>query len=312
MNAQKSVGKYILLVTLSSCLLSLHAQFASLEAIPLPPMKLSEADGECYHRRLYRETLSNSYENPELMGEAFREMLVAKRAFRVLGYPEGEDIASCQKVAYQFYQNLLNARSSAGEMREAESYSDIDLRKLKPGGFSEIVFYPSWFGGGIFMWYHYDGHRLHRFSITVGGALMLTEIIYAKEVPLIVPDEAMLGFPVYPGSKFQALESAYFPPSGDMLPLFEILFFTDAGEAEVRQYMDLQMGPSDNILERLSPGVYLKAQTGRDFTEWPRMSVLAQPESYETIRGESIVHPAHTRIVYTIFSRPLYDKLTRN
>lgn len=310
MNAQKSVGKYILLATLSICLLPLHAQFANLEAIPLPPMKLAKGDGELYHRRLYRETLANSYENPELMGQAFREMFVAKREYRVWDYPEGEDIATCQRAAYSFYQDILKARSSAADMKEDESYSDIDLRTLKPDGFSEIVFYPSWFGGGIFMWYHYDGHRLHRFSITVGGVLMLAEIIYAKEVPLIVPDEAMLGFPVYPGSKFQALESAYFPPSGDMLPLFEILFTTDAGEAEVRQYMESQMGPSDNILERLSPGVYLKAQAGRDFTEWPRMSVFAQPESYENVRGETLVHPAHTRIVYTIFHQQLYDLIT--
>ena len=310
MKDQKTAGRCFLLVLLSACLLPLHAQFADLEAIPLPPMKLAKGEGELYHRRLYRETLANTYENPALMGQAFREMFVAKREYRVWDFPEGEDIANCQKVAYEFYQALLNARASAEEMREDESYSDIDLRKLNPGDFSEIVFYPSWFGGGIFMWYHYEGHQLRRFSITVGGALMLTEIVYADEVPLIVPDEAVLCFPLYPGSEFQALESGYFPPAGDIPPLFEILFTTDAGEAEVRQYMEVQMGPSDTILERLSPGVYMKAQAGRDFTEWPRMAVFALPESYENVRGETKVHPAHTRIVYTIFHQQLYDLIT--
>jgi hypothetical protein len=270
--------------------------YKTINDIPLPAISLQE-DNRIALTMPFREELWSDFSDKSKIGERFKGMVRKNYTNKLFGFQGDASRLEIQTQAYEFYKKRLNPRIFLPN--DSPNKKDVDISKLKDGEASEVVFYASWWGGGVFLWYIYKNEELTRLSITVGQSIALIEQVYSLDVPVIEPSENELQFPKYPGSKFMPLESSYITGFEDFPTKMNILFVTPDSPEKVIAFFESLPRPEDSFRTRPKENMFSKEVKGLDWSSWPRLSILHEPERTSQIDGKTKLIPAHTQIVYS-------------
>jgi hypothetical protein len=276
---------------LISFCLAAQGRFVQKDDIPLPSADYVPCEVPVMIS--FREEIDSDYTDKSKIGPCFTGMAAHSRRQSFWSYPEGEDIGKAATQAFSFYNDLLKPRvhTEGGSGNAPE----IDLTKLNNGDISEVVFYPSYFGGGVFIWYVFFNKELKRLSVTVGTGLNILEQIYAHNVPAIEPSEQETGFPRYPGAVFRPLESTYF--SGDPC-MVNLVYTSDDSVEKVNSYFDQVLGPKTHFMEMTTVNFRIRKTDNTEFHFWPTLKISHQLENHAI---DGTVSPARTLIIYKYF-----------
>ena len=284
----------LVLVILNSVLGSDQMIPNSLEAISVPSSFTPFF--QAYHgRTLYYESLYESYIDKKKLAPAFRHMSLISRRIDQYTFP----LAFEQQMAEfkQFYIELLAPQviSNWGSLVFDHTFEQ-DISALKPGRFSEIVTFDA---GGRIQWFFYsDNGVLKRFSILLTHeALYLTEESFDNRTEEKIPVPENLDFAIFPESVFLAGESLIqFTYTKGEVP--EVLIHGSLRFASNRNFdstiafFQNNFGLNPESLYTGNGVLFTKMLPGRDFTEWPRLSIERIPSQTldtRTISPERII-----------------------
>jgi len=269
--------------------------YQTIQDIPLPAISLTE-DNRVVLTMPFREELWSDFADKSKIGSQFKGMVRKNYTHKFFGFEGTTDHAEIQTQAYEFYKRRLRHRVFMPE--DSPDKKDIDITQLKDGEASEVVFYPSWWGGGVFLWYLFKNQEIRRLSITVGQGITLTQQVYSSEVPVIEPSENELQFPKYPGSIFKPLESTYTKGIEDFPGMMNILFVTSDSPDRVIAFFESFSTPENSIMTRPKENVFIKPVSSLDWTQWPRLSIILAAETTSEADGRTKTTPVHTQIIY--------------
>lgn len=224
----------------------------SIDKIPLPAGFKPEEGDPPFVNEMYREELSGTFLNPEKAG-LYKSY--ALKTTQIRRFKPPEDMGTLEQEAYDFYITQFNATIIDIENKEHLKL-EPDLGLLKPGEGTAVLFYPSFFGGGVFKWYFHNGD-IKELTIVISSPLMLLERTFVKDLEVVFPAQDELDFPLYPGAEFQPLKSSLLKnPSGPGSRKF--IYQTTHTPEQVTAYFEKQLLQKASASESGSSYSFLK------------------------------------------------------
>lgn len=223
--------------------------------------------------KFYREEIYNKFSDKSRIGNKYKLWSLKFRQINQYDYC-GEVEKESQKC-YEYYMQKLGARKSqfSGPVVLGKS-DEIDISGLKDNEFSEVVFFPSDFGGGYFEWYYLSDNQLHRFSVTIGFEVFLLEEIYKYNPDIEIPHVEGSGFPKYENAFFDALNSLVYPAAEGISPqMNEMVFYTQDDISEVIKFYELALGQNAQKSEVEEKWFFSKKRTDLEFYYWPSLMI---------------------------------------
>lgn len=226
---------------------------------------------------------------------AFTKYVLDKRT-QAQYKPNDPSVVVQSDEIFNFYQTRLKARTidNTGPVNTQKS-SEHDLRTLQQGECTQVLFFPSGFGGGIFEWYSFN-KVLKRFTITLGYSdLLLQEETYIPHKPINIPTAQEMGFPLYPGAKFLPLSSGFIELSENQSS-YTMIFTTNDLPGKVSSYFKDKGCKPPRLIN--APNTFQIELPGVDWTLWPTLTIARIPQSFATTPDGQKTIPAYTEIRY--------------
>lgn len=242
-----------------------------------------------------REEVTGLFTDQQKVGDLFLKFALDKRT-QALYKPNDPSVVVQSEEIFNFYKTRLNARTvdNAGPVNVQNTYGH-DLRTLQPGQSTQVLFFPSGFGGGIFEWYSFN-KILKRFTITLGYSdLLLQEETYIPDKPISIPTAQEMGFPLYPGAEFRPLSSGFIELSENQSS-YTMIFTTNDLPGKVSSYFKDKGCKPPRLLN--APNTFQIELPGVDWTLWPTLTIKRIPQSFATTPEGTITIPAYTEIRY--------------
>lgn len=276
---------------------TLFAQpYSRIQDIPLPSVT-SRMDMKVAHSFTemipYRVELYEEYTDKSRLGEGFKGWAMSSLVIHQYKHA-GEVQINELEIAFGFYRDLLSPRiiDSWGptDLRDTK---EQDISRLKPGEFSDVLLYTS---AQTFQWYYFASEtELRHFEVVIGYQLVVLERIFVKELPVVTPNEDEIGWPVYPGSEFLPLSSAFMLASGDFPGRHYMKFSTRDPFAKVKSWFSTELSMLPHILSTGDGALFQRMIPGVDFLFWPMISIQEVTKAPSETNGQAEVY---TQITY--------------
>jgi hypothetical protein len=262
-----------------------------IDRIPLPQGAV-RIEGSLEIMRFYRVEAYALYDDKTRIGERFKGWAMSAEDERVYRYAE--------EASPEAFSAVVELYKKTFKPQVIESWGPVDLRDtkeqdisgLKPGSGSTVIFQVP---ANVFQWFWFSGDELRWFTVGVGEVLVIKQRTFRKDVPVMVPTEEELGWPIYPGAEFRPLESTYMPAQEGFPGRKYMVFRTKDDVEKLRTFFESSLGMKATPLYNREGYGFHRQVPGKDFTEWPRLSIEKVPEAYGP--NDQVI-PGYTGIFY--------------
>lgn len=244
-------------------------------------------------KRIYSITLETDFVDEEYtdksrIGKRFRGWGMASlliHQYRHRGDPDMDDL----ETAFTFYRELLSPRIiQAWGPTDMRDTKEQDISDLGPGKFTEVLLYAS---AATFQWYYFASEtELRHLEVVVGYQLVLVERIFKKDLPVIIPTEEDMGWPIYPGAEFLPLASSYMEASEDFPGRHYMSFQTKDPLIKVKSWFETELSMLAQGFDYGEGAYFRRIIPGMDFIFWPMISIQTETIAPNDGKGQTVVN----------------------